>query len=184
MVNDEAFFLRLRVRNARGCDAAEEVQALVTEYQAVALGHEGRALEWSGQRDRHDPRVTTLRVPPGLQRHVDLMQITPWPPQDRKQPPIDAASGTDPPSFYARLCVYPKPWGSGHLVPPTGAHHIVVTVTAANSDGIAYKMTISHDGELSASQLGQPKRMHRRGLFALLKSFLRLALAGSRPAKV
>lgn len=179
-VNDEAFFLRLRVRNARGCAAAEDVQVLVAAYHAGNLGLEGRALEWSGQRERGGTPVTTLRVPPGLQRHVDLLQITPRLETD-EDPPQPAE---DPLAHDARLCVHPKPWGAGHRIPSAGDHDIVVTVTAANADSISYEMTISYDGNLSADVLGGLKRVYHRGPLALLKAGLKLFLAGFRPSKV
>jgi hypothetical protein len=80
--------------------------------------------------------------------------------------------------------VHPKPWGAGHRVPATGDHDVVLTVTAANADSISYGMTVSHDGALSADLLGQPKLVHRRGPFTLLKAVLKLALAGFRSSKV
>jgi hypothetical protein len=184
-LNDEAFFLRLRVRNARGCAAAEDVQVLVAAYHAGNLGLEGRALEWSGQRERGATPVTTLRVPPGLQRHIDLLQITPRPNLDEKlddHPPTQPDA--DKLTVDARLCVHPKPWGGGHRIPSTGDHDVVLTITAANADSVSYKMTISYDGELSASLTGEPKRVYRRGLVALLKAGLKLGVAGFRPSKV
>lgn len=182
MVKDRAFFLRLRVRNARGCIAAEDVQVLVTEYEAGDLGLEGRALEWSGQRAREQPPVTTLRVAPGLHRHIDLLQISP--------PAISNATTTRPnpparePTVGARLCVHPKPWGDSHRMPATGRHDVVLTITAANADSVSYRMTIAQTGTLSAKLEGKPKRVHRRVPSAFVKACLKLALAGFRPSKV
>ena len=184
-VKDEAFFLRLRVRNARGCDAADDVQVLVAAYHAGNLGLEGRALEWSGQRERGGTPVTTLRVPPGLQRHVDLLQITPSPSLGAQtDEELVSPSYDDQPTVDARLCVHPKPWGAGHRVPVAGDHDVVLIVTAANADSISYRMTISHEGALSADLLGKPKRVHRRGPLAKLKAVLKLVLAGFRSSKV
>lgn len=61
---------------------------------------------------------------------------------------------------------------------------VVLTLTAANADTITYKTTVSHDGTLSADLLGKPNRVHRRGLFVLLKVGLKLARAGFRASKV
>lgn len=184
-INDEAFFLRLRVRNARGCDAAEDVQVLVAAYHGGNLGLEGRPLEWSGQRERGGTPVTTLRVPPGLQRHVDLLKVTPRQSLEGQADDDDTAqAGGCSLTSDARLCVHPKPWGAGHRVPVTGDHDVVLTVTAANANAISYKTTLSHDGALSADLLGEPKRVERRGLLTMLKSVLKLSLAGFRPAKV
>jgi hypothetical protein len=184
-INDEVFFLRLRVRNARGCNAAEDVQVLVAAYHADDLGLEGRALEWSGQHERGGTPVTTLRVPPGLQRHVDLLKIGPRKHQgeqatgDSTLPPDAVQSPID-----ARLCVYPEPWGGGHRVPARGDHNVEIVISAANADSISYEMTISHDGGLSADLLGIPERKHRRGSLTLLKAVLKLVLAGLQSSKV
>jgi len=200
-VNDEAFFLRLRVRNSRGCAAAEDVQVLVAAYHAGNLGLEGRALEWSGQRERGGTPVTTLRVPPGLQRHIDLLQITPRAEHDEMlgghpaQPTRPASRArahfrrlriwreADKPTVDARLCVHPKPWGGGHRIPSIGDHDVVLTITAANADSVSYKLTFSFDGELSASLVGKPKRVYRRGPLAVLKAGLKFAVAGFRSTK-
>lgn len=142
-------------------------------------------LEWSGQRERDDPPITTLRVPPGLQRHIDLLQITPRHPSRRtclRQQ--RSRSAADQPVVDARLCVHPKPWGAGHRIPATGDHDVVLTVIAANADSVTYKMTVSHNGTLSADLVGKPKRMSRQGLFVLLKCTLKLAFAGFRTSKV
>lgn len=97
-IADRAFFLRARVRNARGCSAAENVQAIVSGYQAGDLGLDSRALEWSGQHDRGHLPVTSLVVPPGVERPVDIVKIS-------------LRGGPD-----ARLWVYPKPWGGANQV--------------------------------------------------------------------
>jgi hypothetical protein len=198
-VRDDAFFLRLRVRNARGCIAAEDVQVLVAAYHAGELGLEGRALEWSGQHQKGQTPVTTLRVPPGLQRHVDLIKITsrkapdeqvhehgtPHRTRRRHRSMLGRADGTRTgPAFDARLCVYPEPWGGGHRVPANGDHDIEIIISAANADSISYELTISHDGELSAELLRPPKRKHRRGPLTLLKAALKLVLAGFRTSKL
>lgn len=174
-IDGKAFFLRLRVCNARGCDAAEDVQVLVAEYHGDDLGLEGRALEWSGQRKRKDPPVTTLRVPPGLQRHVDLLQITPLEPAARQEvsPRSLGTSDAHQPTVDARLCVHPKPWGASHRVRANRDPDIVLTVTAANADSIAYKMTIEHDGTFTADLSRGPKRMHYRGPTAWAKGKLK-----------
>ena len=56
-------------------------------------------------------------------------------------------------------------------------------VYLANADSVSYKLTFSFDGELSASLVGKPKRVYRRGPLAVLKAGLKFAVAGFRSTK-
>jgi hypothetical protein len=177
----QVFFLRVRVRNARGCAAAEDTQVIVASYRAADLGLEGRALEWSAQRSRHEAPVTSLRVPPGLERHVDIVQIDQRPSwavvaQDDSGNSVGSAVAEHQ---EARLCVHPKPWGQAHLV-PKGDHDVVVTISAANADTVSYRFTISYDGGNSARLLGRPRRVRRRRPATILRYAAKYVLNGFR----
>jgi hypothetical protein len=141
--DDGVFFLRARVRNLRGCAAAEDVQVLVTSFRASSLGLDTRSLEWSGQRvQREADPVTSILVPPGVERHIDILQIG-----------SSRLNGTDE----ARLCVSPKPWGGGHALPCNKqSHDLALTVAASNSDAVTYTMSIAHSAGLVASLLNGP----------------------------
>jgi hypothetical protein len=180
---EKDFFLRVRVRNARGCDPAEETQVLVASYRAspLGLGLDGRALEWSGQRAKDDPPVTTIRVPPGLHRHVDLIQITATATEPIEQTPApdEVATAEEEGGLEARVCVHPKPWGAAHIV-PVGEFEIVVIITAANADAVSYQFTVSYQGELSATLLAPPRRTRRRGPAGLARAGAKWILGGFR----
>lgn len=139
-VADESLFVRARVRNARGCVAAKDAEVIVTEFRAGQLGLTGRTLEWSGRRARSEPPVTRIDIPPGLTRHVDLVQVT----------PKDDA-------FDARLCVHPRPWGEAETIQGTNEVKLRVVLAAANADPVAYEMWVRHRGGLDAELSRQPK---------------------------
>lgn len=135
----KSFFLRVRIRNARGCNAAKDVEVIVTAFRSDVLGLDERSLEWSGQRARDREPITKMDLAPGLSRHVDLVQISP-----RSSSRIGlhlrfatAGSKTSARHDKARLCVYPKPWGAAHIV-RTGDHDMELVVTAANADAVTY----------------------------------------------
>ena len=174
----DAFFLRVRVRNARNCDTATDVQVLVSSYRAADLGLEGRALEWSGQRAWSDPPITRLDIPPGLQRHADVLQIGPAEPA-QAGPDMPPATDGDTEAPLARLCVFPKPAGSAHLI-PEGDHHVTVVVTATNANPVGYRFTIVYDGEMSARLSGPPKRTRRRSVPDAMQSGMKWAFRGFR----
>lgn len=96
-IADKAFFLRIRVRNARGCVAAKDVEVIVTAFRSDEIGLDERSLEWSAKRARKRDPVTKLDIAPGLRRHVDVAQRGPM---------------ADGEVVRARLCVFPKPWAS------------------------------------------------------------------------
>jgi hypothetical protein len=171
---DDLFFLRLRVRNARGCDTAERVEVLISSYRALGLGLEGRALEWSGQRERAAAPVTTIDIAPGLQRHVDVLQIGPAVTRDRRRSWMRPNHGT-----HARLCVYPKPVGGAQVV-PEGDHRIVATVTAANANTVSYEFVLSYDGAMTADIARPPRRVRRRTWSEAFRSVLKWASRGFR----
>lgn len=159
-LGDQSFFLRLRVSNAPGCDAAEDVQVIVAAFRSELLGLDQRALEWSGQRPRKKKPVTSLHVPPGLSRHIDLIQIRPSKAGTHTVLGSTSPSNVMPQSPYeAHLCVHPTPWGGAHTVRP-GDPDIRIVVTASNADAISYSMTLRYNGELSASLLAAPRREH------------------------
>lgn len=182
-VTKDDFFLRARVRNARRCEAAQDVQVLVTAYQAETLGLGGRPLEWSGLRERGRAPVTSVQIPAGLDRHVDIVQIS-----QRSTSAValdqegNLAAETGPTRVDARLCVYPKPWGGSHRL-PVGDHDVSVTITAANADSVSYRFTISFNGSVEADLSSPPKRENRRSLGELSRSWLKLFLAGFRPSR-
>lgn len=173
----DVFFLRVRVRNLRGCDAARDAQVIVSSYRAADLGLEGRALEWSGQRPLGETPVTTTDIAPGMERHVDVVQIgrkqpeaaggdqaNPAPvviPEEERSTSADEVSDAPGATLVARLCVYPKPWGHAHLV-PKGDHDVVVTITASNANPVSYRFAISYAGDASAKLLAPPERLRRR----------------------
>jgi hypothetical protein len=182
-INDDSFFLRVRIGNARGCDAAEDAQVLISDFHAWKLGLEGRALEWSGQRERQAEPVTTIRLSPGMQRHIDVLQITPT--ATKKANSLtskdhEEAPDVDDGAYLARLCVHPKPWGDSHQI-PVGEHTLKLTIAAANPDTVSYKMTIAYTGGLSAELKSGPTRVHRRGPSTLIKAGAKFVRAGFRP---
>lgn len=140
LVQPQDFFLRLRVRNAPRCRSAENVQVLVTQYEGGQLGLDTRPLEWSAQRlPPGGGAVTVLGIPPGVQRHVDLLQIK-------------AAAG----ALHAHLCVVPTPWGSGHVVSARD-HTLELTVTAKDVDAITYKLSLRYRGQADARLDPKPR---------------------------
>lgn len=157
LLGSESFFLRLRVSNAAGCDAAADVQVIVSGFRSDLLGLDERPLEWSGQRRKRP--VTSTAIPPGVSRHVDLLQIKPVAKTISKPDPKSTAKQTPDSDLQsvAHVCVYPPPWGGAHMFRP-GDHDIRLTVTASNADATRYSMTVRFKGELSACLLAPPQR--------------------------
>jgi hypothetical protein len=178
LVSDRAFFLRIRIRNARGCDAARDVEAIVTSFRSDALGLNGRSLEWSGQRRRFGTPVTKIDIPPGLSRHVDVVQVSPVSPTHESGAVGHPHRGHAAPSlappihpYEARLCVYPKPWGAGHMV-RAGRRELEVVVTATNANAVTYAMTLEYLGDLSA-KLVVPPQPGDRSVRQRVRSFVK-----------
>lgn len=163
-IADGAFYLRARVRNARGCSAAKNVQAIVSGYQAGDLGLDSRALEWSGQQEKGRLPVTSLVVPPGVERPVDIVKIS-------------LCKGPD-----ARLCVYPKPWGGGDQVQGRDSlYEFMLTLAATNADAVSYRMLLKYPGGQTACLCPRPKRLGpRRTVTAVRRHCKRLLHGGER----
>lgn len=129
------------------------------------MGLDVRALEWSGQRPTpQSEAVTRLRIPPNVQRHVDLLQIK----AARDSSTQGSAPGEEPATvavspggqaeddaLRAYLCVAPRPWGAAHLVPPQD-HDLKITITANDVDAVTYKLTIGHRGGVNAWVVNGP----------------------------
>jgi hypothetical protein len=150
------FFLRVRIRNARGSETAKNVEVIVADFRSGPLGLNGRSLEWSGQRPLNGEPVTKIDLAPGLSRHVDVAQISPRCAGAKSaEEPSDAINPDE-----ARLCVYPKPWGAGHMI-LAGDHNLDLIVTATNANAVTYKMSLSYDGDMKAALREPPRATDR-----------------------
>lgn len=175
LLGGTSFFLRLRVSNAPGCDSAENVQVIVSAFRSDVLGLDERPLEWSGQHRTKKRAVTSIDIPPGLSRHVDLLQVKPTP--DLPAPATAMPSGDSGPAAttaktVAHLCVYPPPWGGAHIVHP-GDPDIKVILTASNANAVRYSMTLRFNDELCAYLIVPPERETMRPLERLRRSLRR-----------
>jgi hypothetical protein len=142
----DAAYIRLRVANGAGKDAADDVVVMVTEVRRLEHSENPLAearpimlpLAWSGS----SPPLTVGPVHPGSERHVDLVHVD-WPARDE----VDIARKWRD-NAPALLALTPKPAGGQETLDP-GAYEICVEVRARNADAIRYAVPLSWDGKWS-----------------------------------
>jgi hypothetical protein len=137
-------FVRMRVENRSGRRSAEEVQVLT-----VALARDGKlvmersfggyAFKWSLTHAGRTSSMTTLTVPPGMARRVDLLQL-PEPASATGDRAKHGEEGAD-----LRLQVEPTPPDTRHHL-GAGRYTIYVVLTARDTDAAYYAVDVEHDG--------------------------------------
>lgn len=128
----------MRVTNRAGRTTADEVEVLLAQVQYVDISTadedrtslpalSNQPLPWSSSL----PTTTRLSVPPGVERHVDLLRVF----------HTSAAEG----NLKMELLIHPKP-ADGRQVLPSGTYAIWLAVTARNADRLMYEVFVAFDG--------------------------------------
>jgi hypothetical protein len=145
-----AAHLRFEVTNARGKDAADDVEVLLTAVRIVE--HDlVRVIEISfpGFQWTHH-QTTRLMIPPGVTRSVDICRV-------HENAPVGSGYGGQ-----LELAVLPEPGDGRHKLAP-GKYELVLALAARNADAVEIIVDLVFDptlSEKSAEQLmvvGRPR---------------------------
>jgi hypothetical protein len=153
-----AAYVRFDVRNARGRDAAEDVEVLLSRIERPSSTSETATVEisfppfgWTHLQD------TKLTMPPGITRSVDIGWLQGNPPKDL---------GFDPDVL--ELLVRPAPGNGRNLLPP-GTYELYLSVAARNADAVDYVARISfsdapnpHDPSARINVVDPPRPIRER----------------------
>jgi hypothetical protein len=143
----QGHWMRLRVANAWGKRSADDVEVLVINVRGISpadgvlltplLGV--LPLKWSRILDAEGRPLTRTTIPPGVERHVDLLRILE---PDPGLGPVEAGKV----SAVAALQVSPAPSDRRHWL-LGGTYGILLAVTARDTDATYYGLTVTYDGK-------------------------------------
>ena len=141
----ESHWLRLRVRNKRGKRSADDVEVLLVSVAggpAHSIVHatplDVTPLRWSTTTDRDCRPLTRLTVPPGLERHVDLLAL--------REPDEMFSPKPGQTSAIAVLQVWPEPADRRHWLGGKDCYVITLAVAARDADARFYELRLDWDG--------------------------------------
>jgi hypothetical protein len=142
-------FIRVPIAADRKRLAAEDVEVLLRSVSQVApaAGQQPRrepidisfpAIAWT-----HVGTSTTLTIPPGVTRTLDLAMI-------------DLSDGAPP---QLRLLVIPQPADERNVLPP-GRYAVDLIVSSRNADARTYRVEINWDGGMNTDQTQMRAHVH------------------------
>ena len=124
-------WLRLAVTNAHGRDTASNVSAFVVECREMSVGSvSGGVIRWLanpalGWANGLTAAGTTMSIPPGVTRYVD---VGTW--------------GVHEGAMRLYLQVRPQPKSMRHVLPP-GQHRITIEITPENGEPSEWEVDVS-----------------------------------------
>lgn len=140
MVPHRGAYLRFRVSNRGGVDAAVGVEVLLAAVKVPSFEAETRTVEISfpGFQWTHLDAKTRLTIAPGVTRTIDVARVIEtslvkkW--QDRVE-----------------LCVFPTPGNERNFLEP-GTYELDLTLSARNADAARYYARIEYDPSESVTE--------------------------------
>lgn len=127
--DDRKQYVRARIHNSSRSGTARDTQVLAyTPKKEKYVGLDVRPLRW-GSAETGDERVTELNIPPGAERHIDLV-----------------VSERDGPGRSARLRVGREPTGDGHHL-PRGSTTLYLIVACDGRRAKNYEIDLEFDGD-------------------------------------
>jgi hypothetical protein len=147
-----AHWARLRVSNATGRRSAHDVEVLVTAFYTVDQEEEDwqppldtRPLPWSNTPPVDGAEVTEAQIPPGVSRHLDVLQF-PAPVLSDGGGGYSPADPKDGARTHGYLRVVPDPTDLRNRLVENHRYRINLAVTARDLDSRAYVMKVEFDG--------------------------------------
>lgn len=147
-----AHWARLRVVNASGRRSAQDVEVLVTAFYALGGDDERwqppldtRPLPWSNTPPQGGNVVTEAQIPPGVSRHLDLLQF-PAPGVSDGAGGFSLADPEDEVRTTGYLCAVPDPGDPSNWLFENHKYRIELAVTARDVDSKVYSLEVQFDG--------------------------------------